>query len=279
MSFFMNGPTFLGLVTGVLQLSAAVYALRLVRLFGEARVGWSLFCAFLVLALTQVVQAITPVNLGAPPGIPIEAMYALVSLLLFTGMVHLETMLDERLQIENRERQLRAELESGVKKETVYLTRVIEELKVEMEMLKRTDTQVQPPKTEPPAARDPVKAAEACTGVLQEIDQMLKSVKTTAGIVSSPVKQTTLANVVNVGNLIREHAGDLGSFMARDPRGKKLPQYIAKLAKHLAREQAALSQELDSLRKQLERIMAMQEGQGRVAWQDQPVEAAGSAGT
>jgi hypothetical protein len=45
---------------------------------------------------------------------------------------------------------------------------------------------------------------------------------------------------------------DLGDFMARDPRGQKLPVYIAQLAEHLANEQTTLSSELKSLRKNIE---------------------------
>jgi hypothetical protein len=40
--------------------------------------------------------------------------------------------------------------------------------------------------------------------------------------------------------------------MTRDPRGQKLPVYIADLAEHLASEQTTLSNELDSLRKIIE---------------------------
>ena len=57
------------------------------------------------------------------------------------------------------------------------------------------------------------------------------------------------SGVVHVGTLIREHVKDLGDFMARDPRGQKLPVYIAQLGEHLANEQTILSRELEVLRK------------------------------
>jgi hypothetical protein len=47
--------------------------------------------------------------------------------------------------------------------------------------------------------------------------------------------------------------------MARDPRGQKLPVYIAELAEHLANEQTTLSSELDSLRKNIEEAEVEQE--------------------
>jgi prefoldin subunit 5 len=52
---------------------------------------------------------------------------------------------------------------------------------------------------------------------------------------------------------------DLGDFMARDPRGQKLPEYIAQLAEHLANEQTTLSSELESIRKNIEEVEAEQE--------------------
>ena len=52
---------------------------------------------------------------------------------------------------------------------------------------------------------------------------------------------------------------DLGDFMARDPRGQKLPVYIAQLAEHLANEQTTLSSELESLRKNIEEVEAEQQ--------------------
>ncbi len=47
--------------------------------------------------------------------------------------------------------------------------------------------------------------------------------------------------------------------MARDPRGQKLPVYIAQLAEHLANEQTTLSSELESLRKNIEEVEAEQQ--------------------
>jgi hypothetical protein len=78
-------------------------------------------------------------------------------------------------------------------------------------------------------------------------------------LVSDQVKQSKIANVVHVGTLIREHVKDLGDFLARDPRGQKLPEYIAQLGDHLANEQTTLSRELESLRKNIEEAEVEQE--------------------
>ena len=100
---------------------------------------------------------------------------------------------------------------------------------------------------------------EIAASVMRNVGSMLKNADASAGLASNQVKQSKISNIVHVGNLIREHVKDLGEFMARDPRGQKLPVYIAELAEHLASEQTTLSNELDSLRKNIEEAEAEQQ--------------------
>ena len=53
--------------------------------------------------------------------------------------------------------------------------------------------------------------------------------------------------------------------MNRDPRGQKLPVYIAQLAEHLANEQTILSNELAALRKSIKEIIGMQQNYTELA--------------
>jgi DNA repair exonuclease SbcCD ATPase subunit len=249
----------MGLITGVLQFAVAGYALRLNRIFGTARVGWSLFWAFALLALLHLFQSIALFNSGAPLGVEIEVMYSLISLLLLTGMVHIETLLKERLQLEREERRLRAELESEVKKKTAYLSRAIEELQSEIDGRKRMEAEIEKTQKELLTASRQAGMVEIAAGVLRNVGNILKNANVSASLVSDQVKQSKISNVVHVGALIREHVKDLGDFMARDPRGQKLPVYIAQLGEHLANEQTILSSELESLRKNIEEAEAEQE--------------------
>jgi phosphoglycerate-specific signal transduction histidine kinase len=138
----LNFPQVMGFLAGALQFIVASYALRLNRLFGPARVGWSLFFAFSLLALLHLIQSITPFNAGVPLGIEIGLIYSLISLLLLTGLVHIEIVLKERLRMEREEQRLRAELESEVKKKTMHLTKVIEELQLEIDERRRIEIEV-----------------------------------------------------------------------------------------------------------------------------------------
>src|SRR5271169_4678228 len=138
----MSFPSTMGFTADVLQFIVAGYAFRLNRLFGTARVGWSLFCAFSLLALLHLTQSIVPFN-GSSFGIKIESVYSIISLLLLTGMVHMETVLKERVRVEREEQRMRAGLESEVKRKTANLAKTIEELQLEIDGRKRMEAEVE----------------------------------------------------------------------------------------------------------------------------------------
>jgi hypothetical protein len=263
---------------GVLQFVVAAYALRLTRVYGAVKVGWSLFCAFSLLAMVHFTQFLVPSVGEEFAAIPtIEVTYALVAMLLLMGMVHMESLLKERLRIAQQEKQMRAELESEVKKKTAYLTRAIEELQAEIDRRTDAEAKVEESTAELFFATEKMKAAETVNKLVDRMMNVLKSVNVSAGLVSDQVKESKIANVVRMGNLIRENASHLGAFMAKDPRGQKLPQYIAELAAHLANEQMVLSLELDTIKKNIEEIMAMQRDHPKDTWQMRTMEA-GAAG-
>lgn len=133
----MNESHIAGCIASAMQFIVAAYALRLNRCFGTARVGWSLFGAFSFLALLQLIQSSASFNGSMDSALKINVTYALISFLLLIGMLHLETMLKERLHLERVEKQLRAELELEVKSKTAHLTRALEELMGEIEQTKR----------------------------------------------------------------------------------------------------------------------------------------------
>src|SRR5260221_12448969 len=103
-------------VASLLQLSVACYAMRLNRHFGTARVGWSLFSAFALLALLHLIQASEVLAPSNEIGIKIEVVYALTSLLLLIGLAHIETMFKERQQAERKAQKMEAigQLTEGV---------------------------------------------------------------------------------------------------------------------------------------------------------------------
>lgn len=133
----MNESHIVGCIASAMQFFVAAYALRLNHRYGTARVGWTLFGAFSLLAMLQLIQATAPSIVNMQATVTINVTYALISFLLLLGMAHLESMLRERLRLERVEKHLRAELELEVKAKTGHLNRAIEELMAEIEQSKR----------------------------------------------------------------------------------------------------------------------------------------------
>src|SRR5437773_726281 len=96
----MNNSDIINIVAGCLEVAVACFALRLNRLFGAPRVGWSLFGAFSLMALLSLVQSFPELADPRAAGLQIDMVYLLVPALLITGMVHLEQLLKAHLQLE-----------------------------------------------------------------------------------------------------------------------------------------------------------------------------------
>jgi hypothetical protein len=183
-------------IAGVLQFIVAGYALRLNRLFGTARVGWSLFCAFALLALLHLLQAVPVSDGGEQFPIGIEVIYSLISFLLLTGMLHMEALLKERLRLERVEQEVRSELESMVKQKTAHLTRAIEELMREMDERGRVEAEVEQTHERLLAALRQTTMAEVATSESQNADVALAGADLPARLVSDQVKPSKIATVV-----------------------------------------------------------------------------------
>jgi two-component system, NtrC family, sensor kinase len=96
--------------------------------------------------------------------------------------------------------------------------------------------------------------AEIATNVLHNVGNVLNSVTVAAGVVSGRVRASKLAGLAKTVKLLDEHAGDLADFVTRDPKGRLIPDYLAKLADALAGEQAELLAEIDQLVRRIDHI-------------------------
>ena len=96
--------------------------------------------------------------------------------------------------------------------------------------------------------------AEAATGVLHNVGNVLNSVNVSATVVADKVKKSRSASLAKVVALLREHEADLGAFLTADPKGKQVPAFLGALAEHLGTEQTELLQEITSLRKNIQHI-------------------------
>jgi PAS domain S-box-containing protein len=108
--------------------------------------------------------------------------------------------------------------------------------------------------------------AEVATNVLHNVGNVLNSVNVSTRLIVDGVKQSKVARLSRVADLLREHATDLGDFLTHDAKGKQVPGYLAQLAEHLQTEQSNVVQELDSLQRNVDHIkeiVAMQQSYAR----------------
>lgn len=173
----MNFTTALGFTAGFLQFGVAGYALLLNRRYGTRRVGWSLFWAFLLLALLHVTQLAMVHTTRELYALQTDVMNTLVSLLLLIGMIHLDAMFKERRRTELEEQRIRGELESEVKKKTSYLLRAIEGLQAEMDQRKRAELQAQSARMELEIVSRHNEMAQVAAAVLQTVEEISKNIR------------------------------------------------------------------------------------------------------
>jgi PAS domain S-box-containing protein len=96
--------------------------------------------------------------------------------------------------------------------------------------------------------------AEVATSVLHNVGNVLNSVNVSTGMVISQVRESKAGNIAKISAMLQEHASDLAAFLTSDPKGQKIPGYIALLSEQLASERNALTEELEHLRKSIEHI-------------------------
>jgi signal transduction histidine kinase len=99
--------------------------------------------------------------------------------------------------------------------------------------------------------------AEVANNVLHNVGNVLNSVNTSAEVVSSRIRESRTQGLARAVDLMNEHAGSIGEFISKDPRGKTLPGYLNKLVEELAREREDVVSELDRLMNSVNHIKAV----------------------
>ena len=109
--------------------------------------------------------------------------------------------------------------------------------------------------------------AEVATGVLHNVGNVLNSVNVSAALISEKLNGDRLDKLRKTAALLAEKNGDIGVFIANDPKGKLIPSYLVKLGNHLVAERNDAVSELESLLRNIEHIkeiVSMQQSHARV---------------
>ncbi|MTI88229.1 MAG: GHKL domain-containing protein [Balneolaceae bacterium] len=79
--------------------------------------------------------------------------------------------------------------------------------------------------------------ADIATGVLHNVGNILNSVNTSSSLIDETLEKTKLSGFEKANNLLRKHINEIDSFIAENPKGKKLMNYYLKLEGPLKEEQ------------------------------------------
>ena len=96
--------------------------------------------------------------------------------------------------------------------------------------------------------------AEVATGVLHNVGNVLNSLNVSTNVIATGLRQSKAESLAKIAALLREHRADLGGFLAHDPKGKLIPEFVASLARHTLDERARLLAEIAALQGDIDHI-------------------------
>src|SRR5438045_45001 len=96
--------------------------------------------------------------------------------------------------------------------------------------------------------------AEVATGVLHNVGNVLSSLNVSATLIGSGLRASKAESLAKVCAMLDAQRGQLGEFLTQDPKGRKLPEFIASLAEHAVGERDRLLGEIASLQKNIDHI-------------------------
>lgn len=114
------------------------------------------------------------------------------------------------------------------------------------------------------AARD-AGMSEIATGILHNIGNVLNSVNVSANLMTTRLRESKLAKLEKLRELVESKGERLGEFIATDPKGKHVGPFLCEVARSLRSEQEAQAAELASLSEGVEHMRSLVAAQQELA--------------
>lgn len=109
--------------------------------------------------------------------------------------------------------------------------------------------------------------AEVATGVLHNVGNVLTSLNVSSNLIYSGLRQSKADSLVKLATLVNDRAATLGEFLTNDPKGRLVPELLAKLAEQSVKERDWIVNEITSMQKNIDHIkeiVAMQQSYATV---------------
>lgn len=96
--------------------------------------------------------------------------------------------------------------------------------------------------------------ADVATGVLHNVGNVLNSLRVSVEVVRDELKPGTLDKLTKTVALLEEQGGNVGAFLAEDPRGQLVVPFLAEVADTLDSQRAGLDNEAKEMQTRLAHI-------------------------
>ncbi len=146
------------------------------------------------------------------------------------------------------------DLELRVEERTRDLVQKREELEQEIEVRQRIAEERDQANRELVKTSRMAGMAEIASNVLHNVGNVLNSVNVSANLVARRVRKSRGPSLNRICKLMAKHQGHLGEFIASDPKGKQIPDFLEALDRQLAGERDDIAEELGELTKNIEHI-------------------------
>jgi signal transduction histidine kinase len=116
--------------------------------------------------------------------------------------------------------------------------------------------------------------AEVAIGVLHNVGNVLNSVNVSATLAVNIARDSKVLSLKRVMAILEKNREQLGDYLANDPKGKLVPEFLFQLTHRLQTEQSDQIRELESLAKHIDHIkniISMQQRYAKVSGILEPV--------
>jgi signal transduction histidine kinase len=96
-------------------------------------------------------------------------------------------------------------------------------------------------------------AAEVASNVLHNVGNVLNSANMSSNLLLDTLRTHRVHGLSKLAELLKS-VDDLPRFLAEDPRGRRIPDFVAQLGKALEEERAEMAEEMASLQKNLDHV-------------------------
>ena len=156
-------------------------------------------------------------------------------------------------QVDERTRALKSEIEDH-KRTELELERKTELLTREIDERRRIEAEVERGHKQLLVTSRLAGMAEVATSVLHNVGNVMTSVNVLSTSIVDLVRNSKVASVARLGELLRQQRHEMDRFVTQDERGRKMPDYVGQLGAHLADEQALLLQKVKVLNQNIQHI-------------------------